>query len=77
MVKCFKLPVIQVCIAFEGFFPGSLLDKNRVVSRGKISIFTIAKIVKLLGGITKIKEFTKTGPMWISENWPYVKGGRA
>jgi hypothetical protein len=53
MVKCFKLPVIQVCIAFEGFFPGSLLGKNRVVSRGNISIFTIAKIVKSLGRITK------------------------
>jgi hypothetical protein len=73
MVKCFKLLVIQVCIAFEGFFPGSLLGKNRVVSRGKVSIFTIAKIVKSLGTITKIKEFTKIGPMWISWNWRYMR----
>ncbi len=46
MEKWFKLPGIQVCIAFEGFLLGSLRGKNRVVSRGKISIFTIEKIVK-------------------------------
>ena len=53
MVKCFKLPEIQVCIAFEGFFPGTLRGKNRVVSRYKISIFTIDKMVKLTVGNTK------------------------
>ena len=46
MVKCFKLPEIQVCIGFGGFLPGSLRHQNWVVSRRKISIFTIAKIVK-------------------------------
>ena len=43
MEKWFKLPGIQVCIEFEGFFPGSLRGENRVVSRYKISIFTIVK----------------------------------
>jgi hypothetical protein len=57
MEKCFKLPVIQVCIAFEGFFPGSLRGKNRVVSRYKISIFTIVKITESTWGIYQNKEF--------------------
>ena len=66
MVKCFKLPEIQVCIAFEGFFPGTLRGKNRVVSRYKISIFTIDKIVKSPGRNTEIKKFTAGMRMWIT-----------
>jgi len=53
MVKCFKLPVIQACTALYGFFPGELRWENRVVSRVKNSIFTISKIVKRPGEITK------------------------
>jgi len=56
MIKCFKLPVIQVSTAFDVFLRGGLLVKNRVVSRWKISIFTIAKIVKPAGGYTKKKK---------------------
>ena len=69
MVKCFKLPEIQVCIAFEGFLPGDLRGKNRVVSRYKISIFTIDKIVKLPGRYTKIKKFTVEGRVWITSGF--------
>ena len=69
MVKCFKLPEIQVCIAFEGFFPGTLRGKNRVVSRYKISIFTIDKIVKLPGRNTKIKKFTVERGVWITSGF--------
>jgi hypothetical protein len=53
MVKCVKLPVIQACIEFDGFLPGGLPGKNRVVSRGEISIFTIGKIVNLSGEVPK------------------------
>ncbi len=51
MVKCFKLPEIQVCTAFAGILLGGLRGQNRVVSRGKISIFTIVKIAKSPGEI--------------------------
>jgi hypothetical protein len=46
MVKCFKLPGIQVCIGFDVFLRGCLRGQNRVVSRGKHSIFTIARNAK-------------------------------
>jgi len=71
MEKCFKLPVIQVCIAFEGFFPGSLRGKNRVVSRYKISIFTIVKITKSTWGIYQNKEFHCKGAD--VDNWWILK----
>ena len=53
MLKCFKLPGIQVSTEFEGFFPGSLRCQNRVVSRGEISIFTIVNSAKRDGINTK------------------------
>ena len=53
MLKCFKLPVIQVSTGFEGFLLGSLRCQNRVVSRSKNSIFTIVKIAKMDGKSTK------------------------
>jgi hypothetical protein len=74
MVKCFKLPVIQVCIAFEGFLPGCLRGKNRVVSRYKISIFTIDKIVKSASGNTK----NRNSPWrleYVDNWWISSKGG--
>jgi hypothetical protein len=81
MVKCFKLPEIQVCIAFEGFLPGDLRGKNRVVSRYKNSIFTIDKIVKLPGRNTKIKKFTAGRGMWTTgrfQKWGQkTTGGQA
>jgi hypothetical protein len=81
MVKCFKLPEIQVCIAFEGFLPGDLRGKNRVVSRYKISIFTIDKIVKLPGGNTRIKKFTAgredVDNWWNSKMGPKKQRGQA
>ena len=55
MVKCFKLPVIQVCIAFDVFLRGSLRVKNRVFPRYKNSIFTIVKLVNWAGRNTKIE----------------------
>ena len=69
MIKCFKLPVIQVSTEFDVFFPGTLLGKNRVVSRYKISIFTIDKIVKLPGRYTKIKKFTVERRVWITSGF--------
>jgi len=56
MIKCFKLPVIQVSTEFDVFFPGTLLGKNRVVSRYKISIFTIVKIAKPARRITQKRD---------------------
>ena len=53
MIKCFKLPVIQVSTEFDGLLRGSLLVENRVVSRWKVSIFTIGKIVKQARRYTK------------------------
>lgn len=53
MLKCVKLPVIQVSTGFEGFFPGSLRYQNRVIPRGKNSIFTIVKSTKWDGKNTK------------------------
>jgi len=73
MEKCFKLPEIQVCIAFEGFFPGSLRCKNRVVSRYKISIFTIVKIAKSTWGIYQNKEFHCK--MMNVDNWWILRRG--
>jgi hypothetical protein len=70
MVKCFKLPVIQVCIAFEGFLPGGFPGKNRVVSRYKISIFTIDKIVKPTRGNTKNRNSQWRPGMWITGGFP-------
>jgi hypothetical protein len=55
MLKCFKLPVIQVSIGFDGFLLGSLRCQNRVVSRSKNSIFTIVKMTKMGGKSTKSK----------------------
>jgi hypothetical protein len=78
MVKYFKLPEIQVCIAFEGFLPGDLRGKNRVVSRYKLSIFTIDKIVKLPVGNTEIKKFTAGRRMWITggfQKWGQKNNG--
>ena len=75
MVKCFKLPVIQVCTAFDGFFPGSLLGQNRVVSRRKNSIFTIVKIVNRTRGNTKQKIFTAGDWLWITEKGKEVGEG--
>jgi len=46
MINCFKLPGIQACTGFDVFLRGSLRGQNRVVSRGKNSIFTIAKSVE-------------------------------
>ncbi len=68
MLKWFKLPEIQACIAFYVFFLGCLLVQNRVVPRGKNSIFTIAKIVKCPSGNTKQKIFTIVDGVWITEN---------
>jgi hypothetical protein len=75
MIKCFKLPVIQVSTAFEGFLRGGLLVKNRVLSRRKISIFTIVNIVKQAGGNTRkrdihilcqfVNKSKKRGVWWI------------
>jgi len=62
MIKCFKLPVIQVSTEFDVFFPGTLLGKNRVVSRYKISIFTIVKIVKLARRITQKRDIHISAP---------------
>jgi hypothetical protein len=73
MEKCFKLPGIQVCIAFEGFFPGSLRRKNRVVLRYKISIFTIVKFTKSTWGIYQNKEFHCDGMN--VDNWWILKLG--
>ena len=67
MVKCFKLLEIQACIAFNGFLRGGLRGQNRVVSRRKLSIFTIARIVKWTRGNTKRKIFTPGGCLWITE----------
>jgi len=53
MVKCVKLPVIQACTGFDGVLPGDLRGKNRVNSRIKNSIFTIAEIVNLTGELPK------------------------
>jgi hypothetical protein len=78
MVKWFKLPEIQVCIAFEGFLPGDLRGKNRVVSRYKNSIFTIDKIVKSPGENTKIKKFTAGRCVWITggfQKWGQKNNG--
>jgi hypothetical protein len=55
MLKCFKLPVIHVCIVFEVFSPGVLRGENRVVLRYKLSIFTIDKIVKPTSENTKFR----------------------
>jgi len=67
MVKCFKLLEIQACTAFNGFLRGDLLGQNRVVSRRKHSIFTIAKIVNRTRGNTKQKIFTVGDCLWITE----------
>jgi len=73
MEKWFKLLGIQVCIAFEGFSPGSLRGKNRVVSRYKISIFTIVKFTKSTWGIYQNKEFHCDGMN--VDNWWILKRG--
>ena len=67
MVKCFKLPVIQVCTAFGGILPGGLRGQNRVVSRMKSSIFTISTLVKKRSEIYSLFEiFTVRSQMWIT-----------
>jgi hypothetical protein len=68
MVKCFKLLEIQACTAFNGFLRGGLPGQNRVVSRRKISIFTIDKIVNHTRKNTKKKIFTVWDGLWITEN---------
>ena len=62
MIKCFKLPVIQVSTEFDGLLRGSLLVQNRVVSRWNISIFTIDKIVKQARGYTKKEDSSHSVP---------------
>jgi hypothetical protein len=65
MVKCVKLPVIQVCTAFGGILPGSLRGQNRVVPRMKNSIFTIATLVKKRWEIYSLfRIFTMRSQMW-------------
>ena len=67
MVKCFKLPVIQVCTGFDVFLPGSLRWQNRVVSRGKLSIFTIDKNAKSPRENTLAKKYSHLWDvMWIT-----------
>jgi hypothetical protein len=56
MVKCFKLPVIQVCTAFAGILPGRLRAQNRVDLREKDSNFTISFFVKCPGKSTRKKD---------------------
>ena len=65
MVKWFKLPGIQVCTGFDVFLPGSVLDQNRVVSRGKNSIFTIVRDAKSPREFTSPKRYTHSrGMLW-------------
>ena len=67
MVKCFKLPGIQVCIEFDVFLLGSLLGQNRVVSRWKLSIFTIDYNAKNPREITLGKKYSHLWDvMWIT-----------
>lgn len=62
MVKCFKLLVIQVCIAFDVFLRGGLRGENRVFSRYKNSIFTIVKVVNWAGRNTNMGACTHFVP---------------
>ena len=56
------MPVIQVSTEFDVFFPGTLLGKNRVVSRYKISIFTIVKITKPARRTTQKRDIHISAP---------------